>query len=89
VCDRYRILRHDRAPRLSRLYPAIPFLLLLAIADGALGLPFEQTGSGTYYVLAGLLLGKPLAFCCSRTSRGSPVQGSLQDFGSATCWSWA
>jgi Na+:H+ antiporter, NhaA family len=33
-------------------------LLLFGFANA--GVPFEQVGSGTYYVLAGLLLGKPI-----------------------------
>jgi NhaA family Na+:H+ antiporter len=33
-------------------------LLLFGFANA--GVPFERIGSGTYYVLAGLLLGKPL-----------------------------
>lgn len=33
-------------------------LLFFGLANA--GVPFERIGSGTYYVLAGLLLGKPL-----------------------------
>ena len=36
--NRHRVLGDDRARHLSRGHPAIPFLLLLAIADDALGL---------------------------------------------------
>ncbi len=33
-------------------------LLLFGLANA--GVPFEQVGPGTYFVLAGLLLGKPI-----------------------------
>jgi NhaA family Na+:H+ antiporter len=40
---------------------AIPVqLVLLAFGFANAGVPFEQIGAGTYYVLAGLLLGKPI-----------------------------
>jgi NhaA family Na+:H+ antiporter len=38
MCDRHRVLCLDRPAHLSPAHPAIPFLLLLAIADDALGL---------------------------------------------------
>ena len=57
--DGYRILRDDRAPRLSVSHPAIPFLLLLAIADDALGLVilalFYPSGSLSPVWLGGLM----------------------------------
>jgi hypothetical protein len=43
-------------------------LLLFGLANA--GVPFEQIGAGTYYVLAGLLLGEPLGIMlCSRLAR--------------------
>ena len=44
----------------ARTTPAVPVqfvLLLFGFANA--GVPFEQIGPGTYYVLAGLLVGKP------------------------------
>jgi NhaA family Na+:H+ antiporter len=38
-------------------------LLLFGLANA--GVPFEQVGPGTYFVLAGLLLGNRSASCCS------------------------
>jgi Na+:H+ antiporter, NhaA family len=52
-------------------------LLLFGFANA--GVPFEQIGPGTYYVLAGLLLGKPfgiLLFCrLARAAGGRLPQG--------------
>jgi NhaA family Na+:H+ antiporter len=52
--------RHDTLSHFEHWW-AVPvqfFLLLFGFANA--GVPFEQIGPGTYYVLAGLLLGKPL-----------------------------
>ena len=48
--------------------PVQVVLLLFGFANA--GVPFEQIGVGTYYVLAGLLLGKPLGIVI----RGRPVR---------------
>ena len=58
--DRREEHRPDTLNRFEHWW-AIPVqfvLLLFGFANA--GVPFEQTGAGTYYVLAGLLLGKPI-----------------------------
>jgi NhaA family Na+:H+ antiporter len=52
--------QHDTLNRFERWW-AVPvqfILLLFGLANA--GVPFEQVGHGTYFVLAGLLIGKPL-----------------------------
>jgi Na+:H+ antiporter, NhaA family len=64
---------HNRSDTLNRFehWWAIPVqfvLLLFGFANA--GVPFEQIGPGTYYVLAGLLIGKPLGILlCSNAAR--------------------
>ena len=53
-------------------------LLLFGFANA--GVPFAQIGPGTYYVLAGLLLGKPLGICCSPARRASLARACRRDF---------
>jgi NhaA family Na+:H+ antiporter len=62
--------RHDTLSRFEHWW-AIPVqfvLLLFGFANA--GVPFERIGPGTYYVLAALLLGKPLGIVmCSLGAR--------------------
>jgi NhaA family Na+:H+ antiporter len=53
-------LRSDTLDRFQRWWatPVQLVLLMFGFANG--GVPFEQVGPGTYYVLAALLIGKPL-----------------------------
>jgi NhaA family Na+:H+ antiporter len=60
VFDKREALQPDTLNRFEHWW-AIPVqfvLLLFGFANA--GVPFEQIGSGTYYVLAALLIGKPL-----------------------------
>jgi NhaA family Na+:H+ antiporter len=60
--------------------PPVQFVLLLFGFSNA-GVPFEQIGSGTYYVLAGLLLGKPvgiLLFSSVARIRGGSLPPGLR-----------
>ena len=61
----------DRADTLNRFEhwwatPVQFVLLLFGFANA--GVPFEQIGAGTYYVLAGLLLGKPVGILLFSTT---------------------
>jgi NhaA family Na+:H+ antiporter len=58
--DRHEGAQPDTLNRFEHWWarPVQVVLLLFGLANA--GVPFEQIGSGTYYVLAALLLGKPL-----------------------------
>jgi NhaA family Na+:H+ antiporter len=73
--------RHDTLSRFEHWW-AIPVqfvLLLFGFANA--GVPFERIGPGTYYVLAALLLGKPigiLAFAAGARLAGAHLPPSLR-----------
>jgi len=52
--------RPDTLNRFEHWWATPVQIVLLAFGFANAGVPFEQIGPGTYYVLAGLLLGKPL-----------------------------
>ena len=82
--------REDHAPdTLNRFEhwwatPVQFVLLLFGFANA--GVPFEQIGAGTYYVLAGLLLGKPIGILLFSALHGLLVGVCRRDFGQAICW---
>jgi len=52
--------RHDTLNRFEHWWATPVHFVLLLFGFANAGVPFEQIGAGTYYVLAGLLFGKPL-----------------------------
>jgi NhaA family Na+:H+ antiporter len=58
--DRREELRSDTLNRFEHWWTTPVQFVLLLFGFANAGVPFEQIGPGTYYVLAGLLLGKPL-----------------------------
>jgi len=52
--------RSDTLDRFEHLWATPVQFVLLLFGFANAGVPFEQIGPGTYYVLAGLLLGKPI-----------------------------
>ena len=52
--------RHDTLNRFEHWWATPVHCVLLLFGFANAGVPFEQIGPGTYYVLAGLLFGKPL-----------------------------
>jgi NhaA family Na+:H+ antiporter len=60
VFDRRELDRPDTLNRFEHWWATPVQFILLFFGFANAGVPFEQIGAGTYYVLAGLLLGKPI-----------------------------
>jgi NhaA family Na+:H+ antiporter len=60
VFDPREAYRPDTLNRFEHWWAAPVQFVLLLFGFANAGVPFEQIGAGTYYVLAGLLLGKPI-----------------------------
>jgi NhaA family Na+:H+ antiporter len=58
--DPRELRRRDILSRFEHWWATPVQFVLLLFGFANAGVPFEQIGSGTYYVLAGLLLGKPI-----------------------------
>jgi Na+:H+ antiporter, NhaA family len=58
--DRREEYRPDTLNRFEHWWATPVQFVLLLFGFANAGVPFEQTGPGTYYVLAGLVLGKPI-----------------------------
>jgi NhaA family Na+:H+ antiporter len=68
--DRREAYRADTLNRFEHWWAMPVQLVLLLFGFANAGVPFEQIGPGTYYVLAGLLLGKPIGiFLFSNAAR--------------------
>jgi NhaA family Na+:H+ antiporter len=73
--------RTDTLSRFEHWWATPVQLVLLLFGFANAGVPFEQTGPGTYYVLAGLLLGKPvgiLLFCYAARLAGASLPPGLR-----------
>jgi NhaA family Na+:H+ antiporter len=73
--------RTDTLNRFEHWWATPVQLVLLLFGFANAGVPFEQIGSGTYYVLAGLLLGKPLgivAFTAAARLAGARLPPGLR-----------
>jgi NhaA family Na+:H+ antiporter len=60
IFDRREPERHDALSRFEHWWARPVQVVLLFFGFANAGVPFEQIGAGTWYVLAGLLVGKPL-----------------------------
>jgi NhaA family Na+:H+ antiporter len=58
--DRRELRRPDILSRFEHWWATPVQFVLLLFGFANAGVPFEQIGPGTYYVIAGLLLGKPI-----------------------------
>ena len=68
--DPREALRPDTLNRFEHWWATPVQFLLLLFGFANAGVPFEQIGAGTYYVVAGLLLGKPIGILLfSRVAR--------------------
>jgi NhaA family Na+:H+ antiporter len=68
--DRREAYRADTLNRFEHWWAMPVQLVLLLFGFANAGVPFEQIGPGTYYVLTGLLLGKPIGiFLFSNAAR--------------------
>jgi Na+:H+ antiporter, NhaA family len=68
--DPRETLRRDTLSRFEHWWATPVQVVLLLFGFANAGVPFAQIGPGTYYVLAGLLLGKPLGiFLFSKLAR--------------------
>jgi NhaA family Na+:H+ antiporter len=79
--DPREALRSDTLDRFQRWWatPVQLSLLLFGFANG--GVPFEQVGPGTYYVLTALLIGKPVGIMLFTTAArliGAPPPAGMQ-----------
>ncbi|MGH8636933.1 MAG: Na+/H+ antiporter NhaA [Burkholderiales bacterium] len=72
-------LRSDTLNRFERCWATPVQFVLLLFGFANAGVPFERIGPGTYYVLAGLLLGKPIGIVLvsgiARLAGASPPPG--------------
>jgi NhaA family Na+:H+ antiporter len=74
-------LRTDTLNRFEHWWAAPVQFVLLVFGFANAGVPLEQIGPGTYYVLAGLLLGKPvgiLLFCQAARLAGASLPSGLR-----------
>jgi NhaA family Na+:H+ antiporter len=73
--------RNDTLNRFEHWWATPVQFVLLVFGFSNAGVPFEQIGPGTYYVLAGLLLGKPLGillFTSAARLAGASLPSGLQ-----------
>ena len=71
----------DTLSRFERWWSVPVQFVLFLFGFANAGVPFEQIGPGTYYVLAGLLLGKPagiLLFSAASRLVGAPLPENLR-----------
>jgi NhaA family Na+:H+ antiporter len=66
--DRREEQRRDTLNRFEHWWSTPVQFVLLLFGFANAGVPFEQIGPGTYYVLAGLLLGKPIGILLFTTA---------------------
>lgn len=73
--------RHDTLSRFEHWWSTPVQFVLLFFGFANAGVPFEQIGPGTYYVLAALLLGKPVgivAFAVAARRAGASLPAGLR-----------
>lgn len=84
--ERGEELRPDTLDRFEHWWATPVQVVLLLFGFANAGVPFEQIGPGTYYVLAGLLWASPLASCCSRAGYASSGGTCRRDCASQISW---
>jgi NhaA family Na+:H+ antiporter len=81
VFDAREQLQPDTLNRFEHWWAVPVQYLLLAFGLANAGVPLEQMGTGTYYVLAALLLGKPIgivAFAAAARRFGAPLPPEMR-----------